>query len=392
MTDATALPRILFVDDEPNVLQGMPGMSGTELLSRLSEIAPQTVRMMLTGNADQETAVSAINRGGIFRFFNKPVHHEEVSAGLHAALSQYRLVVAERQLLEGTVTGSMRLINDVLMLIDPRSFGIRAVVGDWAARVANQVDLKVKWKLNMAASISSIGTAALPANIRSKINSGIALDESEQQLVDAIPALARRMISRVPRLQEVAHIVYFATKGYDGSGLPHEPVAGEDLPVESRILKILNDIAQLTQGRAPAYSLFADPRFNRDLYDPKFLAIIQNVIGREDGEPYPDSATPSRQKLGEDEIEIAPEEIRAGIILKSDLMFSNGTLALAAGMEITLSQVELLKFNRGVRDVVRPVIVDRLSYETVNSDEVDRADRIGAIKGLQSSPLELVDR
>ena len=420
--------KILIVDDEPNVLSSlrrqlrnefdlhvasggeealeivrrdgpfavvlsdmrMPGMSGTELLSRLSEIAPETVRMMLTGNADQETAVSAINRGGIFRFFNKPVHHEEVSAGLHAALRQYRLVVAERQLLEGTVTGSMRLITDVLMLIDPRSFGIRAVVGDWAARIADQVDLDVNWKLNLAASISSIGTAAIPAAIRTKINSGVALEDSEQQLVDAIPALAKRMISRVPRLQDVAKIVYFANKGYDGSGQPKEPIAGEDLPIESRILKILNDVAQLTRGKAPAYSLFADPRFNRDLYDPKLLAIIQNVIGRESGEPYPDNAVSRGQSLSADEIEIAPDEIRAGIILKSDLMFANGTLALAAGMEITPAQMELLKFNRGIRDVVRPIIVDRLTYECLIADDVDKADHVGVSK-TPHSPQSALD-
>jgi len=393
--------RVLIVDDEPNVLSSlrrqlrgefdlhvasggeealeivrrdgpfavilsdmrMPGMSGTELLSQLSEIAPQTVRMMLTGNADQETAVSAINHGGIFRFFNKPAHHEEVAEGLRAALHQYRLVVAERQLLEGTVTGSMRLLTDVLMLIDPRSFGIRAVVSDWATRIAGQLDLKVTWKLALAASISSIGTAALPASVRAKVNSRSALDESEQEIVNAIPALARRMIGRVPRLHDVADIVYFADKGYDGSGYPDEEISGEDLPIEARALKILNDVAQLTHGRAPAFSLFVDPRFNRDLYDPNLLAIVQNVIGREDGEPYPEGGNPRKRSLERNEIEIEPEDIRAGLMLKSDLMFSNGTLALAAGMHITQAQIELLNLNRGIRDVIRPVIVDRTSFE-----------------------------
>jgi hypothetical protein len=44
-------------------------------------------------------------------------------------------------------------------------------------------------------------------------------------------------------------------------------------------------------------------------------------------------------------------------------MFSNGTLALAAGMHITQGQIELLNLNRGIRDVIRPVIVDRTSFE-----------------------------
>ena len=50
----------------------MPGMDGIEVLRRLQEAAPDTVRIMLTGNADQNTAVEAINGGRIFRFLNKP--------------------------------------------------------------------------------------------------------------------------------------------------------------------------------------------------------------------------------------------------------------------------------------------------------------------------------
>ncbi|MDH3748454.1 MAG: response regulator [Gammaproteobacteria bacterium] len=102
--------KILFVDDEPNVLQSirrslrkqfdldtaeggeealrmlkangtyavivsdmrMPGMNGVELLSQARKDSPDTVRMMLTGNADQQTAVDAVNHGDIFRFLNKP--------------------------------------------------------------------------------------------------------------------------------------------------------------------------------------------------------------------------------------------------------------------------------------------------------------------------------
>src|SRR4051812_29250328 len=105
-----AKPRVLFVDDEPNVLSGirrglrndfdvhtaesgaealrliassepfavivsdcrMPEMDGVELLQRCSKAAPQSVRMMLTGNMDQETAVRAVNSGDVFKFLNKP--------------------------------------------------------------------------------------------------------------------------------------------------------------------------------------------------------------------------------------------------------------------------------------------------------------------------------
>ncbi len=47
----------------------MPGMKGLEVLKAVIKKAPDTFRMMLTGNADQQTAIDAINSGNVFRFF-----------------------------------------------------------------------------------------------------------------------------------------------------------------------------------------------------------------------------------------------------------------------------------------------------------------------------------
>lgn len=119
--------KILLVDDDPNILDGyrrslsreflletaeggqraldlatesgpyavvisdmrMPGMDGIQLLSRIKAVSPDTVRVMLTGNADMETAINAINEGSIFRFLNKPCSKEAMGKTLTAALVQY---------------------------------------------------------------------------------------------------------------------------------------------------------------------------------------------------------------------------------------------------------------------------------------------------------------
>ena len=77
----------------------MPGMDGIEVLQRMHERAPDTVRMMLTGNADQKTAADAINKGNVFRFFNKPIPMKDLVAGVEAGISQYKLNLAARQLM-----------------------------------------------------------------------------------------------------------------------------------------------------------------------------------------------------------------------------------------------------------------------------------------------------
>src|SRR5205085_9651219 len=83
----------------------MPKMDGVELLSRLRTLTPTTVRIMLTGNADQQTAIDAVNEGHIFRFLNKPCPPETLEKTLRAALNQHHLITAEKELLELTLTG-----------------------------------------------------------------------------------------------------------------------------------------------------------------------------------------------------------------------------------------------------------------------------------------------
>ena len=154
MTDKT-----LFVDDEPNVLAAckrslgrkvkittatsgaegletirkdgpfavvlsdmrMPEMDGIQFICAVRQLAPDTVCMMLTGNSDQETAMNAVNRGQIFRFLTKPCPQEDLFAALEAGIKQYRLITAEKELLQKTLTGSIRALVDVLGLVNPKS-------------------------------------------------------------------------------------------------------------------------------------------------------------------------------------------------------------------------------------------------------------------------------
>jgi DNA-binding NtrC family response regulator len=120
--------RILFVDDDTRVLEGlrrmlrgeievetassgteglatihllgpfaivvsdmrMPGLNGAEFLARVRDLAPQTVRMLLTGHKDIEQAIAAVNDGQIFRYLNKPCQKEEMLNAIRLGLAQYR--------------------------------------------------------------------------------------------------------------------------------------------------------------------------------------------------------------------------------------------------------------------------------------------------------------
>src|SRR5262249_38511740 len=92
----------ILADDGPFAVlvadMQMPGMNGVQLLTQVQKLYPDTVRIMLTGNADQQTAIEAVNKGHIFQFLNKPCPIDMLKLALQAGIKQYRLITAERQL------------------------------------------------------------------------------------------------------------------------------------------------------------------------------------------------------------------------------------------------------------------------------------------------------
>lgn len=87
----------------------MPGLSGSEVLSRISLRHPQTVRIMLTGQATLEAAMQAVNAGEIYRFFTKPWNEVEVRLSIRSGIEKYDLEEKNRRLLALVRTQDARL-------------------------------------------------------------------------------------------------------------------------------------------------------------------------------------------------------------------------------------------------------------------------------------------
>ncbi|WP_282344132.1 response regulator [Pseudomonas sp. PS02288] len=99
--------------------QRMPQMSGAELLERAREIAPDSIRILLTGYSDLDAAVQALNNGGIYRYLNKPWDPQEMAQTLRGAAE-----IANRQLLAGPARDGGLLpssLNVLLLDDDPQT-------------------------------------------------------------------------------------------------------------------------------------------------------------------------------------------------------------------------------------------------------------------------------
>src|SRR5579863_5194368 len=100
----------------------MPGMSGIQFLATVRARSPDTVRVMLTGQADMSDAIAAINQGAIFRFLVKPSSATILGKVIEAALEQHRLIVAERQLTQQTLVGCVEVLCEILSIVEPVAF------------------------------------------------------------------------------------------------------------------------------------------------------------------------------------------------------------------------------------------------------------------------------
>src|ERR1700709_97668 len=101
----------------------MPRMNGAAVLTRARELYPHISRVLLTGQADTSSAISAVNDGQIFRFLTKPCEREGLIAALSAAVEHHRLVTAEKVLLQETLRGAVLALCEVLALASPLAFG-----------------------------------------------------------------------------------------------------------------------------------------------------------------------------------------------------------------------------------------------------------------------------
>src|ERR1039457_5552688 len=185
----------------------MPAMDGIQLLSRIKVQSPDSIRVMRTGNTDVDTAINAINEGSIFRFLTKPCSKEMMSKSLTAAVVQYRLVTAEKHLLEQTLSGTIQVLTDVLSLLNPAAFSRAERSRRYIHHIVTAMKLGNPWQYEVAAMMSQLGCVTLAPETIEAVYSGQKLSANEQAQYDAHPSVAYALLSKIPRLEPIAWMI-----------------------------------------------------------------------------------------------------------------------------------------------------------------------------------------
>ena len=325
LSETKDLPAVILCD------MRMGGMNGVETLRRAKDLSPESVRMMLTGNADMQTAIDAINNGNIFRFLTKPCAPEVLEAGLEAAMEQHRLIVAERELLETTLVGSIKVMMDVLALAYPQGYSRATRIRQWVRKLNTSANMPHRWQLDIAAMLAPLGMLSVPDEVLMKVHLHMPLTDTEQWLVDRAPEMARDIIANVPRLNGVAQIVYLQNKGFDGSGPPENGPVGGDIPIDARLLKILNDLGETCKNMAPGIADFAVLEANPERYDLTLLRKVKATL------IVPEETTKAAKRR------LTTALLLPGMDLADDVVNREGRLILAGLTPLSEQHIDRLR-------------------------------------------------
>lgn len=231
----------------------MPGVDGVAFLAKVSQISPDTVRMMLTGHANLETSVRAVNEVNVFRFLTKPCPMQILEKALLDGLRQYRLIQTERSfyVLKKWTQGLGGLVQAFVKLIeskDPYTAGHQQRVSLFSAAIANAMGFSddAVEQIRMAAMIHDIGKIYVPVEFLNKPGS---LNTHEWNIVKMHSQIGHDILSPIEFPFPIHEIILQHHEREDGSGYPMGLKASE-ICAEAKILAVA-DVAEAMAHHRP---------------------------------------------------------------------------------------------------------------------------------------------
>jgi response regulator RpfG family c-di-GMP phosphodiesterase len=217
----------------------MPRLNGFEVAKRLkkdehTKIIPV---VMVTALKDVEDRVKALEAGAD-DFLTKPVDKTELEARVQSLLRVKAYQAAQREILEKTLSGSVSILTEVLSLVNPAAFGRASRLRRITTKLIAQLGVESSWKYEVAAMLSQVGCVVMPPEVVEKKYRNEPLTPEETRLFKSHPQIGHDLIAKIPRLQEVAEIIAYQEKHYNGQGTPRDDRRGKAIPLGARILHV----------------------------------------------------------------------------------------------------------------------------------------------------------
>ena len=375
--------KILVVEDEritarniQNQLKGLGysvsvvASSGEEAIQKAEEMCPDLVLMdiKLKGNMDGIQAAEQIQTSfdipviyltayadeailqrakvtAPYSYILKPFDARELQTNIEVALYKHKMeeklraINAEQKLLlEKTLTGSVRVLIEILSQVNPKAFSRASRIRRDVKDIAIQLQLPNVWQFELAAMLSQIGCVTLPSKICDKIYAGKPLSHDELEMFSSHPSIGCELLANIPRLETIARMVEGQQQHFEEKSTSKDMVA-----LGAQILKVTLDFDQLTAQGLSHKAALSKLRGQISQYNPEVLAILENLkIGEVTKEERVEDITESELKgdMVEDKDDwwvedITVSELKVGMIADEDICSKSGFLLVSEGQEVT---------------------------------------------------------
>jgi response regulator RpfG family c-di-GMP phosphodiesterase len=419
MSDDPTRATVLFVDDEENILkalqrltmdeafdteiagsgdaalhklttlehvalivsdQRMPMMNGAEFLQQSQQLAPDAIRMLLTGYSDISAAADAINKGGASRYLNKPWQDEDLLQTLRAAVETWTLAQENKHLqaivhaqneelkqwnenLKNRVlqqTTAIRKkaddLNEALIQLKHNYNGMIGAfsslvemrgqkmqqharnVAELATSAAREYGLMPEEieTIRIAALLHDIGEIGIPEKVLEKSPDYMTADDL--QLYSQHPVRGQMAIDSIADLRAAGVLIRHHHENFNGSGYP-DHLQGEAIPIGARILAYADQLDRaVASGGDTAEQALARIELSLSIkLDPGLQRVFRKIAR------YAYFTLPEIDPNATIELELQPEELRKGMLLTRDVISGTGLMLLNKGVVLDAVKIEAIQ-------------------------------------------------
>ena len=353
--------KILFVDDDPRVLQSlrqvlakhydaqfassgaealtlfrnngpfavvisdfaMTEMNGVQLLLKVRELDSDVVTMLFTGAATFDDVSEAVRLGHIFRLIGKPCGSNQLLKNIEDGLRQHARIHAEKAMLEETLNGTISILTTILSATGPLFFGRAQRVKKLAFKLAENLQIEDTWTVEIASTFAFLGYLKLPLSMQERVYHKQIVPDRVLHLIEGFPSFTSDLLGQIPRLEKIAEIIRI---------IPLDYTQTWDKPPSTRrlasVIRLARDYEELTGGNHGPKAIYGILSEKKNGYLPGGLEALRELIDLNIELPP--------------EKEIFLSQLKPGMTLSNDLRMDDDMLILAKGTEVNKIIVELL--------------------------------------------------
>jgi response regulator RpfG family c-di-GMP phosphodiesterase len=333
----------------------MPEMDGYEVCRRLknNEETKNIPVLFVTAKSEVKDETFGLSLGAV-DYITKPIEPNIIKARIKTHLELESVKKELQTLLNQTLSGSMRVLIEILSLFNPHIFNRSSQLRSLMKQIVKYLQLDNAWEYELAAMLYNIGYISFPAGLIDKLAQNEPLKDNEKKIFDAHPKVGARLIEKIPSLENISGMILNQNIPFYQISAKVQALNESPSLIGGHLLKIIGDFNELISGDLPPEAVIVQMQEKRGIYSPELLMALKEVL-----------------RISEEDSDIRMlklHEITEGMILDENIYSSSKkVLLIRKGTELSDSVLTRLRtlekialFNRKIRIKIPKTSPDKI--------------------------------